>query len=192
MERVVYREPGFLLEIEPQPGYLRASVSEGQDSPAVSLAYWTLLGDECRRSGARKMLVIEDLEPCEVTDAEFEALFEEMVGMGFRNVTVAFVPLRASLQTNERGSLLGVEFGLDLISTAPSVTYEVTTEDTCCYVNCAVDGRPFVWEGERLKAAARPAEASWLSSDAARPLLARLSDEEDMRWIEGMLARAFG
>lgn len=115
MERVVYREPGFLLEIEPQPGYLRAKVSEGQDSPAVSLAYWTLLGDECRRSGARKMLVIEDLEPCEVTDAEFEALFEEMVGMGFRNVTVAFVPLRASLQTNERGSLLGVEFGLDLM-----------------------------------------------------------------------------
>lgn len=59
-----------------------------------------------------------------------------------------------------------------------SCCYEVTTEDTCCYVNCAVDGRPFVWEGERLKAAARPAEASWLSSDAARPLLARLSEEE--------------
>lgn len=115
MERVVYRESGFLLEVEMQPGYLRAKVSEGQDSPALSLAYWTLLANECRRLGARKLLVVEDLVPCEVTDAEFEALFADMVDMGFRNVTVAFVPLRASLQTNERGSLLGVEFGLDLM-----------------------------------------------------------------------------
>lgn len=115
MDKVVYREPGFLLEIEEQPAYLRAKVSEGQDSPAVSLAYWTLLGNECRRRSVRKMLVVEDLEPCEVTDAEFEALFEDMVGMGFQSVTVAFVPLRASLQTNERGSLLGVEYDLNLM-----------------------------------------------------------------------------
>lgn len=115
MEKVVYQEPGFRMEVEEQPGYLKARVSDGQDSPALSLAYWTLLGKECRNRGVRKMLVIEDLVPCEVTDAEFEALFEDMVAMGFQNVTVAFVPLRASLQTNERGSLLGVEFGLDLM-----------------------------------------------------------------------------
>lgn len=115
MDKVVLRQPGFRMELEQLPGYLKAQISDGQDSPALSLAYWTLLGRECRARGARKMLVIEDLEPCEVTDAEFQALFEDMVAMGFQNVTVAFVPLRASLQTNERGSLLGVEYGLDLM-----------------------------------------------------------------------------
>ena len=89
--------PGFRVCFDDEPDYLRAYVFDGSDSLEVSSAMWQILGDECRASGAHRLLVLEDLlstvdvpQIGQVVDAMFDA--------GLVDVRIAFVELRDDIE----------------------------------------------------------------------------------------------
>lgn len=116
MAKTEFQGEGFRVQTEIRPGHLRAFVFDGADSLAVSLAYWTHLREQCRQTGQRNLLVVENLVPAHVGEEEFNALIAAMVGMGYQELRVAFVSLQAPLQTNEQGMILGNEQGLTLMA----------------------------------------------------------------------------
>lgn len=103
---------GFILDVEDRPGYLRAYVHGGQDCLQVAIDYWTLLWAECERRGSRKLLVVEDLVPAEISEDALNTLVVTMVGLGYSQVRIAFVSLQSPEQLNEQGAILGAEQGL--------------------------------------------------------------------------------
>lgn len=111
LEQVLDTGERFKVRIEQQHGYLRAYVHEGRDSLAVSIAMWKLLAEECERHGARKLLVIEDLDDT-VDRADVPKVIEAMAGFGFANIRVGFVEMQDDLQGSEHGSILLTERGM--------------------------------------------------------------------------------
>ena len=103
--------PGFRICYEDEPGYLRAYVSDGTDSVAVSIAMWRMLAAEGAAVGATRMLILEDL----VSTVGLEDLGTvidgiEAAGMGrFRS---AFVELRDDIQGSELGEIMLQERGI--------------------------------------------------------------------------------
>jgi hypothetical protein len=102
---------GFRIRLEPQPGYLRAYVFDGEDSLDVSIAMWRLLGEECRLRGVNRLLVVEDLAGT-LPPEDAEALIAAIMQLDLLQVRVAFVELRGDLQINEHVEILAVEQGL--------------------------------------------------------------------------------
>ena len=105
--------PGFRVCFDDEPDYLRAYVFDGSDSLEVSTAMWRMLGEECRATGARRLLVLEDLlstvdvpEIAQVVDSIFDA--------GLGGVRVAFVELRDDIQGSEIGESMCLERGMTL------------------------------------------------------------------------------
>ena len=108
--------PGFTIELEERPGFLRALVRGAQDTVAVSTAYWNRLGEESRRRGASAILVLEDLPPWPDADPEvFEAVTDAMVAAGFRDIRCAFVDLHEEVEANEYGMIVGADKGLTIM-----------------------------------------------------------------------------
>ena len=105
--------PGFRICYEDEPGYLRAYVSDGTDSVAVSIAMWRMLAAEGAAVGATRMLILEDL----VSTVGLEDLGTvidgiEAAGMGrFRS---AFVELRDDIQGSELGEIMLQERGITI------------------------------------------------------------------------------
>ena len=104
---------GFRICFDDEPDYLRAYVFDGSDSLEVSSAMWGLLGGECRASGARRLLVLEDLlstvdvpQIGQVVDAMFEA--------GLADIRIAFVELRDDIQGSELGESMCLERGMTI------------------------------------------------------------------------------
>ena len=102
---------GFRICFDDEPDYLRAYVFDGSDSLEVSSAMWHLLGDECRATGAHRLLVLEDLlstvdvpEIGQVVDAMFDA--------GLAPIRIAFVELRDDIQGSELGESMCLERGM--------------------------------------------------------------------------------
>jgi hypothetical protein len=108
--RVVHG-PGFKIRYEDESGYLRAHVFDGEDSQAVSIAMWRMLGAECKATGATCMLVLEELTGSVAQD-EIEPTIEAMVQTGLRDVRIAFVELLDDVEGSEYGAILGLEHGL--------------------------------------------------------------------------------
>lgn len=105
--------PGFTIELEERPGYLRALVSGKEDSVSISTAYWALLGAECRHRGVHALLVVEDLPAWpNVGPDVFEAVTDAMVASGFLEIRCAFVDMREEVEANEYGMIVGAEKGL--------------------------------------------------------------------------------
>ena len=105
--------PGFRVCFDDEPDYLRAYVFDGSDSLEVSTAMWRMLGEECRATGARRLLVLEDLlstvdvpEIAQVVDSIFDA--------GLGGVRMAFVELRDDIQGSEIGESMCLERGMTL------------------------------------------------------------------------------
>jgi hypothetical protein len=105
--------PGFRVCFDDEPDYLRAYVFDGTDSLEVSTAMWRMLGEECRATGARRLLVLEDLlstvevpEIAQVVDSIFDA--------GLGGVRMAFVELRDDIQGSEIGESMCLERGMTL------------------------------------------------------------------------------
>jgi hypothetical protein len=101
---------GFRINLESNPGFLRAHVTGGEDSLEVSLAIWRLLGNECRLRGASRLLVVEDLRG-RLTPAEVGVMVETLYAEGFPDVRIAFVELAGSLAAGEHGEILAIELG---------------------------------------------------------------------------------
>jgi hypothetical protein len=103
--------PGFRVCFDDEPGYLRAYVFDGTDSRDVSIAMWRMLADECRRVGAGRLMVLEDLLAT-VEVAEIEAVIDAMRDAGMGEVRTAFVELRDDIQGSEHGEILCRERGM--------------------------------------------------------------------------------
>lgn len=103
--------PGFSIRFSDEPGYLRAHVFEGTDSLAVSIAMWQMLGEECHRAGATKLLVLEELQGT-VDLEDVEQVIQAMVDAGFASVKIAFVELLDDIQGSEHGEILCLERGI--------------------------------------------------------------------------------
>lgn len=72
---------GFRIYLSQEAGYLRAQVGDGCDSQAVSVAYWTLLGNLCRETGTTRLLVVETLQDT-VELTEIQPVIDAMVASG--------------------------------------------------------------------------------------------------------------
>ena len=101
---------GFRIRLEPQPGFLRAHVDGGEDSLAVSLAVWRLLGEECRARGTTHLMVVEELTGTLSLD-EVGVMIETLHAEGFPDVRIAFVDLAGNLSVGEHGEILAIERG---------------------------------------------------------------------------------
>ena len=82
------------------------------DDYAISLGYWTEVARACQLRGARRVLVVENLqEPGQAVD--LERLVDAIVALGFRELRVAFVDLIDShLKAMEHGEILARERGV--------------------------------------------------------------------------------
>lgn len=113
METQRVEGPGFTIELEVRPGFLRALVRGSEDTLAVSTAYWTRIGAECRRRGASAVLVVEDLPPWpDAGPGVFDAVTDAMAAAGFRDIRCAFVDLHEEVEANEFGMMIGADKGL--------------------------------------------------------------------------------
>ena len=102
---------GFKVRIEQQHGYLRAYVHDGRDSVAVSIAMWKLLSEQCALHGAKRLLVVEDLEST-VDPDDIGKVIDAMAEFGFARIRTAFVEMQDDLQGSELGSILASERGV--------------------------------------------------------------------------------
>lgn len=80
------------LHCEVRGSYLFAQVRGEADSFEISLGYWKEIATELRRSGLRRVLVVEELKaPSSAVDT-FEVA-SRLAEIGFRGVSVAFVDM---------------------------------------------------------------------------------------------------
>ena len=107
---------GFKVRLEQHHGYLRAYVHDGRDSLAVSIAMWKLLAEQCARHGAKRLLVVEDLEST-VDREDVEKVIDAMATFGFASIRTAFVEMQDDLQGSEHGSILASERGVQVYVT---------------------------------------------------------------------------
>lgn len=99
------------LVFEDRPGYLYAEVTGPRDSMAIAYAYWERVAAECRRRGARKVMVVENLGDHE-GERDMAGMVDALMAMGFREIQVAFVALRIDLITRlEHYEILALERG---------------------------------------------------------------------------------
>lgn len=106
---------GFEIDVDERDAYLRAFVAGGSDSLAISLAYWTALGQECARRKATNLLVVEDLDPFDAGPEALELVCDAMVRGGLGQVRVAFVDVQEVGDVNESGMMVGFDKGLTLM-----------------------------------------------------------------------------
>lgn len=106
---------GFEIDVDERDAYLRAFVAGGSDSLAISLAYWTELGQECARRQATNLLVVEDLDPFDAGPEALELVCDAMVQAGLGQVRVAFVDVQEVGDVNESGMMVGFDKGLTLM-----------------------------------------------------------------------------
>ena len=104
---------GFRIYLSQEAGYLRAQVTNGCDSQAVSVAYWTLLGNLCRETGTTRLLVVETLQDT-VELTEIQPVIDAMVASGLQAVRIAFVELLDDLEGSEYGEILCRERGITI------------------------------------------------------------------------------
>jgi hypothetical protein len=101
---------GFRIELESNPGFLRAHVAGGEDSLEVSLAIWRLLGNECLARGMARLLVVEELSGA-LTHQEVGTLVATLHEEGFPDIRIAFVELAGNPSPGEHGEILAIELG---------------------------------------------------------------------------------
>ncbi|GAB1596915.1 hypothetical protein [Lysobacter claricitrinus] len=95
--------PPYTLRFEPREHYLFARVDGPEDTFEVSIAYWTEIEAECRARGVRRLLVVEALAGNAVP-AEMADVVDALIGMGFRDMRVAYVDA-----TEDAGLLVAAE-----------------------------------------------------------------------------------
>ena len=83
--------PSFRLRFEKRPGYLYAHVSGPEDSPAISLAYWTSIAAECRKRRPASLMVRDTLEGVAATPEEIAGQMPHLRGLGLEGLRIAFV-----------------------------------------------------------------------------------------------------
>jgi hypothetical protein len=106
---------GFRIRFQPQPGFLRAHVTGGEDSLETSLSIWRLLGRECRARGATRLLVVEELSGA-LTHEEVGIMIATLHQEDFPNIRIAFVEMTGNTSPGEHGEILAIELGFTVQS----------------------------------------------------------------------------
>lgn len=100
------------LQIEARPTYLFVRVRGQADSVEISLAYWREVAAALRRTGRKRVLVVEELQTAASPVDTFEVA-SQLAEIGFRGMTVAFVDLEADhLPNNEFGQNVACNRGV--------------------------------------------------------------------------------
>jgi hypothetical protein len=103
--------PDITLVFEDRPGYLYAAVTGPRDSKAISIAYWTLIAEQCRLRKTGKLLVVENLGDNEDVP-DLPAVLDEIIALGMDKLQVAFVVGRVDQMAHmEHGEILAAERG---------------------------------------------------------------------------------
>lgn len=102
---------GFRIRFSSEDGYLRAHVFDGIDSQQVSIAMWTLLGEQCLAVGANRLLVLEELQDT-VEIGDIVPIIDAMERSGLAAVRIAFVELVNELDGDELVEILCRERGI--------------------------------------------------------------------------------
>jgi hypothetical protein len=104
--------PDIALVFEDRPGHLYAAVTGPRDSQAISIAYWTLIAEQCRLRNVSKLLVFENLGENE--DAlDVPAVVDAIFALGMERIQIAFVAGRTEMIASmEHGEILAAERGL--------------------------------------------------------------------------------
>lgn len=104
--------PDIKLVFEDRPGYLYAAVSGPRDSHQISIAYWTLIAEQCRLRKASKVLVFENLGENE-DELNVPAVVDAIFELGMEQVQIAFVVGRTEMIASmEHGEILAAERGM--------------------------------------------------------------------------------
>ena len=81
---------GFDVHFSWDGDVLTGRVEGMHDSFAISLAYWKVIAAERKRIGARRLLVLEELEETAASEVLIE-LFAHLVTLDLEGIKVAFV-----------------------------------------------------------------------------------------------------
>lgn len=102
----------YEIKFEQRAEYLYAYVSGERDSLEISLAFWREIAEECRKTGARKVLIEEDIKEA-VSMLEMYQIAAEIPRLGFSNVLIAFVDRYLEQQSlNQFGEIVATNRGL--------------------------------------------------------------------------------
>ena len=92
---------------------------DGRDSLDVSIAMWKLLAEQCRAHGAKRLLVVEDLEST-VAPEDIDKVIDAMEAFGFAQIRTAFVEM-ADPAGSEMGGILASERGVSIYISSDEV-----------------------------------------------------------------------
>ncbi len=81
---------GFEVHFNLISGVLRAQVEGPHDSYSISIAYWRVIANERLQTGARCILVIENLADSTSSDVTL-SMADALLELGFEGCRVAFV-----------------------------------------------------------------------------------------------------
>ena len=93
--------------------YLLARVEGPHDSLAITVGYWTQVVAECKRRGAQRLLVLENLLKESMDGHSSQEIFDAIYTLGFDGVKIAFVDRNeVRWAEQEHISLLAREHGI--------------------------------------------------------------------------------
>jgi hypothetical protein len=102
----------YELTFEIRDGYGYACVAGENDSLAISSAYWSEIGKYLADADLRKVLIVEDIREQPPME-DIYCLVTQLGGLGFADVTVAFVDRYSSHQElNDFGVLVATSSGM--------------------------------------------------------------------------------
>ena len=103
----------YRLTFEQRDGYLYAYVEGEHDNYEISRAYWLEVADEVARTGAKRVLIDENIVEG-ASMAEVFRLASEIPAMGFGPTRIAFVDRYLEQnELNEFAALVAVNRGLN-------------------------------------------------------------------------------
>lgn len=104
----------FSLTFEARPEYLYVYVSGEKDSFEISRQYWQEISDECKRTGASKVLIDENLVE-NVTPVEAFRLTTDFLQANFYGNKIAFVDrCQEQDELNRFGELVAINRGMNI------------------------------------------------------------------------------
>ncbi len=104
----------FSLTFEDRTEYLYVYVSGEKDSYEISRQYWQEISDECKRTGASKILIDENLSE-NVTPVEAFRFTTDFLQTKFHGIKIAFVDRRQEQdELNRFGELVAINRGVNM------------------------------------------------------------------------------
>jgi hypothetical protein len=109
----MYNLPGEAqLLFEDRNHYLYAEVSGPNDNFEISMAYWTVVAEQCRLRQTKRLLVHERLGQYK-GERNMTLLIDSIIALGFGDIRVAYVDAFVEdFPIAEQGEILAMERGI--------------------------------------------------------------------------------